>query len=74
MINALALCYLVPIFVFTLFPGVTPTTAATMNWGVLLWGFMVLFSTVYYLVHGRKVYISPKERLHRELQRNEDVK
>lgn len=39
-----------------------------MNWAILLFGFMVVFSTMYYIVHGRKVYISPKDRLRRDLQ------
>jgi hypothetical protein len=39
-----------------------------MNWGCLLFGFMVIFSTTYYVVYGRKQYISPRDRLHRELQ------
>lgn len=67
-INVGALCWLLPIFIFTMFPSVTPTTAATMNWGCLLFGFMVLFSSVYYFVKGKSEYVSPRDRLHRELQ------
>lgn len=67
-INLAALCWLLPIFVFTLFPGVPNPSPADMNWGVLLFGFMVAFATIYYIVVGRHVYISPKERLRRELQ------
>ncbi|OQO11771.1 hypothetical protein B0A48_03498 [Cryoendolithus antarcticus] len=67
-INILAICWLLPVFIFTLFPVATPVTAAGMNYGCLLFGFMVLFSTGYYIVHGKKHYISPKERLRRDLQ------
>lgn len=67
-INIGALIWLVPIFVFTLFPGTTPTTPATMNWGILLFGAMVLLSAVYYAAVGRRVYISPRERLRRDIQ------
>ena len=67
-INIGALCCLVPIFVFTLFPGTTTTTPATMNWGILLFGAMVLFSTMYYVAWGRRAYISPLERVRRDLQ------
>lgn len=52
----------------TRFPSVTPVTAESMNWGCLLFGFMVGFSAIYYVVKGRHEYISPKERVHRELQ------
>ena len=67
-INIAALIWLLPIFVFTLFPSVTPVTATGMNWGCLLFGFVVLFSTGYYIIIDKRVYISPKERPRRELQ------
>lgn len=67
-INIAAICWLIPIFIFALFPGATPTSPSTMNYGSLLFGAMVIFSTIYYVVKGRKVYISPRERLRRDLQ------
>jgi hypothetical protein len=39
-----------------------------MNWGCLLFGFMVLFASGYYLVKGRHVYVSPRERVRRGLE------
>lgn len=38
-----------------------------MDWGVLLFGFMAAFATIYYIIVGRHVYVSPKERLRRDL-------
>ncbi|TKA72600.1 hypothetical protein B0A55_06414 [Friedmanniomyces simplex] len=67
-INIGALIWLLHVFIFTLFPSVTPVSATGMNYGCLLFGFVVLFSTVYYIFVGRHVYISPKERLRRDLQ------
>jgi amino acid transporter len=67
-INVGALCWLLPIFVFTMFPSVVPVTPSGMNWACLLFGFMVLFSTGYYIIRGKNVYISPKERLRRDLE------
>ncbi|KAK5107184.1 hypothetical protein LTR62_001656 [Meristemomyces frigidus] len=64
-INLAALCWLLPIFIFIQFPGATPTTAANMNFSSLLIGAVVLFATCYYIVIGRKLYVSPKERVHR---------
>ncbi|KAK3723780.1 hypothetical protein LTR37_001661 [Vermiconidia calcicola] len=72
-INILALCWLVPIFFFTMFPATTPVDAAGMNWGCLLFGSMFLFSTCYYLLRGRNEYISPRDRLHRELEGGLDM-
>lgn len=37
-----------------------------MNYGVLLFGAMVLFSTAYYLAIGQSEYISPQERVKRD--------
>ena len=70
-VNIGALCWLVPIFIFTLFPSTTPTSAVGMNYACLLFGFMVIFATGYYIVIGRKVYISPKDRVRRDLQKEE---
>jgi hypothetical protein len=67
-INIAALCWLLPVLVFTLFPSSVPVTPDGMNWGCLLFGFMVLFASGYYLAKGRFVYVSPRERLRRALE------
>lgn len=64
-INIAALCWLFPVLVFTLFPSEVPVTPEGMNWGCLLFGFMVLFASGYYILGGRRYYISPRERLRR---------
>lgn len=67
-INIAALCWLFPVLVFTLFPSTVPVTPDGMNWGCLLFGFMVLFASGYYVIKGRHVYVSPRERLRRDLE------
>jgi amino acid transporter len=67
-INIAALCWLFPVLVFTLFPSTVPVTPDGMNWGCLLFGFMVLFASGYYVIEGRHVYVSPRERLRRDLE------
>jgi amino acid transporter len=67
-INIAALCWLFPVLVFTLFPATVPVTPDGMNWGCLLFGFMVLFASGYYVTKGRYVYVSPRERLRRDLE------
>jgi len=64
-INILALCFLCPVWVFAFFPTVNNTTPLEMNWSSAIYGFMVIFSTLYYVVYGHKVYISPVERVQR---------
>jgi hypothetical protein len=38
-----------------------------------LFGFMVLFASGYYLVKGRHVYVSPRERVRRGLEGDNDA-
>ena len=58
-INIASLCFLLPGFVFVLFPLTTPVVANTMNWNIAMFGGMILFATAYYLAFGRKQYIPP---------------
>lgn len=67
-INIAALCWLLPVLVFTLFPASIPVTPDGMNYGCLLFGFMVLFASGYYVIKGKREYISPRERLRRDLE------
>ncbi|KAI9881205.1 MAG: hypothetical protein M1830_007183 [Pleopsidium flavum] len=58
-INAFGCVYLVIILFFSFWPPATPATASTMNWSVLMTGFVLGFSVVYYFVWGRRVYTGP---------------
>jgi amino acid transporter len=58
-INIASLIFLLPMFAFAFFPLATPVHPATMNWGVLMFGGVVLFATLYYFVLGRKHYVPP---------------
>jgi hypothetical protein len=55
--------FLLPVFVFSFFPPVALPTlnASYMNWGIAMYGGIVVFATVYYLIWGRHSYISPRE-------------
>lgn len=64
-INIASILFLIPIFLFSFFPPETPVEAKTMNWGSLIFGFIFIFATVYYIVHGRKVYVPPVIRVKR---------
>lgn len=57
--NIIALLYIGLAFVISFFPIAKQVTAASMNWSVLVWGAIVIFSTVIYLVSGRYVYKGP---------------
>jgi len=67
-INIGALCFLLMLFVWSFFPIATPVEPSTMNWGSLIYGSVILFSTCYYIFIGRKVYTPPLEKVRRYLQ------
>ncbi|KAF4556959.1 Amino acid permease-like protein 19 [Elsinoe fawcettii] len=51
-VNVYALIFITFIFFFCFWPVVTPVTAPTMNWAILMWGASMLFGVVFY--HLRK--------------------
>jgi choline transport protein len=55
-VNAIALVFLVPAFVFSFFPSTPKPKPVDMNWAVAMVGGISLSSTVYYIVRGRKTY------------------
>jgi hypothetical protein len=66
-INIASLCFLFPLAIFQLFPPIVPVTLVGMNWGSLMFGSMLIFSTIYYLVYGRHTYTPPVYRVKRDL-------
>ncbi|KAF2729355.1 putative GABA permease [Polyplosphaeria fusca] len=67
LINSAALVFLFPLAIFQFFPPIIPITAAGMNYGSLMWGTMIIFSTGYYFLYGRKQYTPPVYRVRRDL-------
>jgi hypothetical protein len=62
-INIISLIYLAPIFVFSFFPGTPKPTPETMNWGIVMYGGIILFATAYYVIWGRHTYTPPHESI-----------
>jgi choline transport protein len=60
-VDVLAELLLAPLFVFAMFPGSASVDAGNMNWGILLFGSVVILSTIYFLVTGRHCYVSPRQ-------------
>lgn len=66
-INIIALCFLLPIYVFAFFPvAVVGLTPDTMNWAIVIYVGIMGFATIYYFVHGHKVYLPPVALVKRE--------
>ncbi|KAK4665160.1 uncharacterized protein QC763_510710 [Podospora pseudopauciseta] len=60
-INVLSVSFLVFTFIMTFFPPVPEPTLEMMNWSILVYGTVVVFSVVYYIVRGRLRYAGPVE-------------
>ncbi|KAK2793892.1 hypothetical protein FQN52_000223 [Onygenales sp. PD_12] len=58
-LNIFSFCYLCFAIVFTFFPNAANPTPVTMNWSILVFGVVVIFAVLQYLIHGRKVYEGP---------------
>ncbi|KAI9704508.1 MAG: hypothetical protein M1820_005582 [Bogoriella megaspora] len=58
-LNGFACAFLFTTWFFTFWPEYLPVSAENMNYNCLLWGGVVLLSTVYYLIKGRKYYKGP---------------
>ncbi|KAK3117346.1 hypothetical protein LTR53_001397 [Teratosphaeriaceae sp. CCFEE 6253] len=61
-INIIALCCTAPLTVLVLFPPITDPSAASMNWAILVFGAIALFSGIYYAVAGRKTFNPPMRK------------
>jgi choline transport protein len=64
-INGIAVAYLCVAFLFAFFPPGPKPALMDMNWNVLIYGVVVVFSLVYFWVKGRHVYAGPVEYINR---------
>ncbi|EGD99721.1 GABA permease [Trichophyton tonsurans CBS 112818] len=64
-INAAAMLFLFPLFVFSFFPLTKEVDATTMNWSSLIYVSVILFATVYYFAYGKKTYVPPSSLVRR---------
>ena len=58
-VNLASMVFMLPLFVFAFFPISTPVTAGSMNYGVVMFGGIVLLAALYYVLGGRKIYTAP---------------
>ena len=66
-INAIALVFLVPFFIFCFFPIATPVERETMNWNIAMFGAIFLIANIFYVVKGRKTYVPPVRKVKRDI-------
>lgn len=65
-INAFACLYMLLQAVISFFPMVYIVNGATMNWGCVVFGGVVILALVYYALHGRKTYKGPVVYINRD--------
>jgi len=58
-VNAIAVCYLCLGVIFMLFPTMPNPSLIDMNWSCVIFFGLVIFSMVYYYLHGRHTYEGP---------------
>jgi hypothetical protein len=63
------LIYIIPVFVFSFFPGTPDPSPINMNWAVVMVGGVALLATVYYIIWGHKTYTPPTETIEDFIER-----
>lgn len=62
-INIFSVGWLSFSIVFSFFPTTRQVDPVSMNWSVLVFGGVVIFAIVQYIVHGHRVYVAPITRV-----------
>jgi len=57
--NAYACIYMIFVIFWSVWPPSTPVTASTMNYSVVVTGAVIIFSIIWYFIHGKKVFRGP---------------
>ena len=58
-VNLITVAFLSLVFVMSFFPPIRNPSPSTMNWAILVYGVVVLFSLGYYAIIGRHRYNGP---------------
>ncbi|KAF2668448.1 amino acid transporter [Microthyrium microscopicum] len=64
-INIMSLLFLLFVFIMCFFPATPLPAPASMNWAILIYGVVMLFSLGFFWLKGRHVYHGPVEYLRR---------
>lgn len=65
-VNLFSVLFLIFVFVMCFFPPAPQPAPVEMNWSILIYGVVVIFSLVYFFVKGRHVYVGPVEYVRRD--------
>ncbi|KAL8789736.1 MAG: hypothetical protein Q9213_000987 [Squamulea squamosa] len=65
-VNIVSMVYSIMLIVFAVFPPFQPVTAKSMNYAGVIFGAIMILSTVMWFLYGRKVYLGPVRELTEE--------
>lgn len=65
-INMLAIAYVITAAAASFFPVTASVEPTTMNWSIVMFAGVSFIATIDYLVRGRKKYVPPAVRVHKE--------
>lgn len=66
-INIASLIFMTPILFFAFWPVATPVEPSSMNWAVVMFFGVIIWSLVYYSIWGKYSYIGPVRVVKRDL-------
>jgi choline transport protein len=58
-VNGFAVVFSVFVMFFSFWPTFVPATPQNMNWSSLLWGSVMIFAGLFWVLHGKRVYKGP---------------
>jgi len=65
--NVVAIGFLLLVWVFMFFPTAPSPGAGGMNWSVVIYGFVVVLFSIYFVVKARHQYAGPVEYVRKDL-------
>ncbi|KAF2187994.1 amino acid transporter [Zopfia rhizophila CBS 207.26] len=65
-VNGISIVYLCVAFIFSFFPSFPHPTPDLMNWNILIYGAVVIFSLLYFSSRGRHIYVGPVEYINKD--------
>ncbi|ORY16828.1 amino acid/polyamine transporter I [Clohesyomyces aquaticus] len=66
-VNGASVVYLTVALVFSFFPSFPSPTPDLMNWNILIYGSVVIFSLIYFVFKGRHQYVGPVEYINKDM-------
>ncbi|KAI4244080.1 MAG: hypothetical protein LQ352_006918 [Teloschistes flavicans] len=58
-VNVIAISFLLVAWIFQFFPSAPNPTGTSMNWSIVIFGAVIIFFTIYYLISARYRYAGP---------------